>query len=73
MKVGTSSPKAAARGGKGTKNPKKARASTAKLSRLEALLRRPEGATIAQLVSELDWQPYSVEMPFLAAQGRSGD
>ena len=44
-------PKAAVRGGKGTKNPKKARASTAKLSRLEALLRRPEGATIAQQVS----------------------
>jgi hypothetical protein len=56
MKVGTASPKAAARGGKGTKNPKKA----TKLSRLEALLRRPEGATIAQLVSELDWQPHSV-------------
>jgi hypothetical protein len=55
MKVGTSSPKAAARGGKGTKNPKKARASTTKLSQLKALLRRPEGATIAQLVSELDW------------------
>jgi hypothetical protein len=31
IKVGTSSPKAAARGGKGTKNPKKARASTTKL------------------------------------------
>ena len=60
IKVRTSSPKAAARGGKGTKNPKKARASTTKLSQLEALLRRPEGATIAQLVSELDWQPHSV-------------
>jgi hypothetical protein len=31
-----------------------------KLSQLEAMLRRPEGATIAQLVKALDWQAHSV-------------
>lgn len=31
-----------------------------KLSQLEAMLRRPEGATLAQLSKVLDWQPHSV-------------
>ena len=31
-----------------------------KLARLEAMLRRPEGATIAQLSKALDWQAHSV-------------
>jgi hypothetical protein len=31
-----------------------------KLGRLEAMLRRPEGATIAQLAKALDWQAHSV-------------
>jgi hypothetical protein len=31
-----------------------------KLSELEAMLRRPEGATIAQLAETLSWQPHSV-------------
>jgi hypothetical protein len=31
-----------------------------KLSQLEGMLRRKEGATIAQIVSALDWQPHSV-------------
>lgn len=34
--------------------------STSKISRLEAMLRRPEGATIPQLVKALDWQAHSV-------------
>lgn len=40
----------------------KARANTAgtKLQRLEAMLRRPEGATIAQLSKALDWQAHSI-------------
>jgi hypothetical protein len=35
---------------------RKARAGD-KLSELEAMLRRPEGATIAQLAETLSWQP----------------
>ncbi len=60
IKPKTQSPQTAPKGSKGTKNPKKAEGSTTKLSQLEALLRRPEGATIAQLVSTLNWQPHSV-------------
>lgn len=33
---------------------------TSKLSQLEAMLRRPEGATLGQLSKALDWQPHSV-------------
>jgi Protein of unknown function (DUF3489) len=33
---------------------------TSKLSQIEAMLRRPEGATIAQLSKALDWQAHSV-------------
>jgi len=47
-----------------TAEPRKAPASstkpTSKLGLIEALLRRPEGATIAQLTKALDWQPHSV-------------
>ena len=60
IKVKASSPKASAKQGKGTKNARKPRHSTTKLSELEALLRRAEGATIAQLVSALGWQSHSV-------------
>lgn len=40
----------------------KMKASTAgtKLQRLEMMLRRPEGATIAQLSKALDWQAHSI-------------
>ena len=31
-----------------------------KLARMEIMLRRPEGATIAQLAKTLDWQAHSV-------------
>ena len=31
-----------------------------KLGQLEAMLRRPEGATIAQLSKALDWQTHSI-------------
>ena len=66
IRAKTSSARADANEGKGTKNPKAARPSTAnkpsttKLGQLEALLRRPGGATIAQLVSALGWQPHSI-------------
>ena len=33
---------------------------TSKLGQLEAMLRRPDGATIPQLVKALDWQAHSV-------------
>ena len=46
---------------------KKRKASTAsaaapktKLGQLEGMLRRKEGATIAQIATTLDWQPHSV-------------
>ena len=31
-----------------------------KLQKLEAMLRRPEGATISELATLLEWQPHSV-------------
>lgn len=31
-----------------------------KLDKLEAMLRRGEGATIAQLATALDWEPHSI-------------
>lgn len=39
---------------------KKASTGSTKLKRLEALLRRPEGATIAQLSKALEWQAHSI-------------
>ena len=59
IKAGTPTPKAPGKGAKGKKTPPKAKSPT-KLGQLEALLRRPEGATIAQLSTALDWQPHSV-------------
>lgn len=46
----------------GTAGKPKARTTRAgnKLSELEAMLRRPGGATIAQLAEALSWQPHSV-------------
>ena len=60
IKAETSTPKTSGKGGKGKKTPPEAKSSSTKLSRLEALLRRPEGASIAQLSAALDWQPHSV-------------
>lgn len=40
--------------------PKIAPKPTSKLAQLEAMVRRPEGATIPQLVKALDWQAHSV-------------
>ena len=37
-----------------------AKASDSKLSRLESMLRRAEGATLAQLVEALHWQAHSI-------------
>jgi len=48
----------------GTKTAKKkpgtATAGTTKLARLEALLRRPEGATLDQISTSIGWQAHSV-------------
>ena len=60
IKVKTPLNKANASNAKGTKKSKSAKPSTTKLSQLEGLLRQPEGATLAQLVSALGWQPHSV-------------
>ena len=50
--------------GTGKKKRKMPTAGTAapktKLSQLEGMLRRKEGATIAQIATTLDWQPHSV-------------
>ena len=39
---------------------KSAAGAKTKLSQLEGMLRRKEGATIAQIATTLDWQPHSV-------------
>jgi hypothetical protein len=48
----------------GTKTAKKKQATvvtgTTKLARLEALLRRPEGATLDQISTSIGWQAHSV-------------
>ena len=41
-------------------SPTYAAAPKTKLGQLEGMLRRKEGATIAQLAASLDWQPHSV-------------
>jgi hypothetical protein len=45
---------------KPVKAPEAAPKPTTKLGRLEAMLRRPDGATIEQLTKALDWQAHSV-------------
>jgi hypothetical protein len=45
---------------KGKSTAKSAAGAKTKLSQLEAMLRRKEGATIAQIATALDWQPHSV-------------
>ena len=40
--------------------PRSARDASTKLGQLEAMLRRPEGVTIPQVVKALDWQAHSV-------------
>ncbi len=47
-------------GKKKRKAPTASVAPKTKLSQLEAMLRRKEGATIAQIATTLDWQPHSV-------------
>jgi hypothetical protein len=43
-----------------------------KLSRLEAMLRRPEGATIEQLGKALEWQQHSVRGAIAGSLKRKG-
>lgn len=45
---------------------------TSKLARLEAMLRRPDGATIAQLSKALDWQKHSVRGAMSGTLGKRG-
>lgn len=47
-------------GKKKRKAPPASAAPKTKLSQLEGMLRRKEGATIAQIATALDWQPHSV-------------
>lgn len=60
IKARTRSSEATSKGGKSTKRTAKSMSPTSKLSQLEALLRRPEGATISQLSEALGWQSHSV-------------
>ena len=60
-------PAAAAR----SKNSPKA-VKTTKLARLEAMLRRSDGATIEQLGKALDWQPHSVRGAIAGSLKRKG-
>lgn len=45
---------------------------TTKLSRLEAMLRGPEGATIEQMVKALQWQSHSVRGAIAGALKKKG-
>ncbi len=45
---------------KETKPRSKATRQGTKLQKLEAMLRRPEGATVTQLAAALEWMPHSV-------------
>ncbi len=62
-------PKKAAQRPRGAKP--KASAAGTKLQRLETMLRRPEGATIAQLSKALDWQAHSIRGAMSGALERS--
>ena len=65
-KTPSSRPTAAASGNKAQK-PK-----TTKLSKLETMLRRPSGATIAQLSKALAWQAHSVRGAMAGALRKKG-
>jgi hypothetical protein len=52
--------KSAVKKARTTRAAKPAPKGSSKLGQLETMLRRPEGATIAQLVKALDWQAHSV-------------
>jgi hypothetical protein len=58
--VMTKAKKPAAKKAHKTGTGKAAAKPTSKLGQLEAMLRRPDGATIAQLVKALEWQAHSV-------------
>lgn len=45
---------------KGKASQAKTKVAGTKLQRMEAMLRRPEGATIGQLSKALDWQAHSI-------------
>ncbi len=47
-------------------------AKTTKLAQLEAMLRRPDGATIEQLGKALDWQSHSVRGAIAGALKKKG-
>ncbi len=51
---------------------KAAKPKTTKLSKLEAMLRRPGGATIAQLCKALVWQAHSVRGAMAGALKKKG-
>ena len=55
-----SSSKAASSSAKKAKKTPNTEAPNTKMSQLETILRRPEGATIAQLAKALDWQAHSI-------------
>lgn len=56
-----------------TRNKKSSKpAKTTKLARLEAMLRRPAGATVEQLSKALDWQSHSVRGAIAGALKKKG-
>lgn len=66
-KTTSSSRPAVAASGSKTPKPK-----TTKLSKMEAMLRRPGGATIAQLCKALVWQAHSVRGAMAGALKKKG-
>ena len=63
---------AGAAGTKMTVGKKETKPKSSKLSRLEAMLRKPEGATIEQLGKALAWQKHSVRGAIAGSLKRKG-
>jgi hypothetical protein len=59
-------------GAKTSPGKKESKPKLTKLSRLEAMLRKPEGATIEQLGKALEWQKHSVRGAIAGSLKRKG-
>jgi hypothetical protein len=72
MEPDMSKKKAAAGSTKTTPRKKESKPKVTKLGRLEAMLQKPAGATIAQLSKALNWQTHSVRGAIAGALKKKG-